>query len=212
MIGRIRGELIEKQPPFVLIEAFGVGYEILTPRTSVYHLGKPGEQVVLYTHFVVRKDAQELYGFITKSDRRLFQALININGIGAKMGLEILSGIDSATFVHCMKSQDHGLLCSIPGIGKKTAERIVMELKDKIDKISYEMDELSKKNVFEDNVNVISPENSGFAAKNIINEAINALETLGYKKKDAEKSVKKVQSQATTLEEMIKLSLKTAQT
>ncbi|MBK2126100.1 Holliday junction branch migration protein RuvA [Fangia hongkongensis] len=204
MIGRIRGELIEKQPPLVLIEAYGVGYEILTPMSSIYHLGETGKEVILYTHFVVREDLQQLYGFSTKSDRRLFQELIKVNGIGAKMALAILSGMDGATLVHCIDSKDHALLCSIPGIGKKTAERIVIELKDKLDKLTGEMDGFSS--------NITSIDGAALTRKtDASSEAVGALEALGYKHKDAQSAVKKVQKEGQSLEETIKLALQMAQ-
>ena len=209
MIGRLRGNLIEKQPPLILIEAFGVGYEVLTPMTSIYCLGEIGDEVILYTHFVVREDSHQLFGFATKSDRRLFQELIKVSGIGAKMALAILSGMDSATLVHCIESQDHGLLCSIPGIGKKTAERLMIEMRDKINKLSLEC--LLKSNDSLHQTFEQTKQNSSSnqkSEKSLFSEAVNALETLGYKTKDAEHRIAKVKNQASSVEELIRMALK----
>ncbi|WP_119343847.1 Holliday junction branch migration protein RuvA [Facilibium subflavum] len=217
MIGRIKGELLEKQPPMLLVETYGIGYEILAPMTSIYTLGEVGNQVVLYTHFVVREDAQQLYGFATKSDRRLFQELIKINGIGAKMALAILSGMDGKTLIHCIESQDHGLLCSIPGIGKKTAERLIIDIKDKINKLSLELHSLTGDNAKQlKNSTIVYQVDESLSStttnnsSSIISEAIHALESLGYKTKDAQSYVYKVKHQACdNVEDLIRLALKT---
>ncbi|WP_116963175.1 Holliday junction branch migration protein RuvA [Fastidiosibacter lacustris] len=217
MIGRIRGELLEKQPPMVLVEACGVGYEVWVPMSSIYQLSDIGQEVILYTHFVVREDIQQLYGFATKSDRRLFQELIKVNGIGAKMALAILSGMDGSTLVKCIESQDHDLLCTVPGIGKKTAERIIIEIKDKINKLALELDALTTGNL---NLNKkVNVQQSGVSNQTetmyqqsaIIHQALDALEALGYKRKEAEKYVHKVKSQADTVEALIRLALQATQ-
>ena len=208
MIGRIRGTLIEKQPPVVLVEAGGVGYEILVPMTSIYHLGALKTEVILYTHFIVREDLQQLYGFVNKFDRVLFQALIKINGIGAKMALAILSGMDGSTLVHCIQSQDHGLLCSIPGIGRKIAERLMIEMKDKIAKLSSALSTQVSNTVAEGQLNKkINTSESFQSAPAILTEAIDALEALGYKRKEAEKAVYKVKSNPSDVEQLIRLAL-----
>ena len=212
MIGRIRGKLIEKQLPLVLVEAAGVGYEIWVPMSSIYKLGEIEQEVVLYTHFIVREDSQQLYGFATKSDRRLFQELIKVNGIGAKMALTILSGMDGPTFLQCIESQDHGLLCTIPGIGKKTAERIIIEIKDKISKLALELDALTH-HVAHGSLSKTSilDEDPTYLQSAMVLQSIDALEALGYKRKEAEKYVHKVKTEAQSVESLIRLALQVSQ-
>lgn len=134
MIGRIRGTLAEKQPPEILVDVAGVGYEIHMPMTSFYQLPAVGEEVVVYTHFVVREDAQLLFGFADKMERGLFRELIKANGVGPKLGLAILSGMSAGQFLASVQNEDVSALVSLPGIGKKTAERLVVELKDRLAK------------------------------------------------------------------------------
>ncbi|MEL7289979.1 MAG: Holliday junction branch migration protein RuvA, partial [Pseudomonadota bacterium] len=134
MIGRIRGTLAEKQPPEILVDVAGVGYEIHMPMTSFYQLPAVGEEVVVYTHFVVREDAQLLFGFADKMERGLFRELIKANGVGPKLGLAILSGMSASQFLASVQNEDVSALVSLPGIGKKTAERLVVELKDRLAK------------------------------------------------------------------------------
>ncbi|WP_440683115.1 Holliday junction branch migration protein RuvA [Cysteiniphilum halobium] len=213
MIGRIKGKLIEKQPPLMLVEAAGIGYEVWVPMSSIYKLGDIGQEVILHTHFVVREDAQQLYGFATKSDRRLFQELIKINGIGAKMALAILSGMDGVTFVSCIELQDHGLLCTIPGVGKKTAERIIIEMKDKITKLVLELDALTH-NITQpvvENSDATESVNISYNTNSIVHQAVNALEALGYKRKEAEKYVHQVRNDANSVESLIRLALQGTQ-
>ena len=121
MIGRIQGVLIEKQPPVVLVDVQGVGYEIQAPMTTIYQLPELGEQVTLHTHFVVREDAQLLYGFAEQRERALFRTLIKVNGVGPKLALTILSGIETDDFVRCVREDDTATLVRLPGVGKKTA-------------------------------------------------------------------------------------------
>jgi len=132
MIGRIRGKLIEKNPPQILVEAGGVGYEIDVPMSTFYNLPEIGADVTLLTHFVVREDAQLLYGFLTAAERSVFRLLIKISGIGARTALSILSGMTVQMLAQAIAAQDSAMLTRIPGIGKKTAERLVLELKGKL--------------------------------------------------------------------------------
>ena len=132
MIGRIAGMLLEKNPPQVLIDAQGVGYEIDVPMSTFYNLPANGERVTLFTHLVVREDAHLLYGFGSESERRAFRQLVRVNGIGAKIALSVLSGLSVAELAQTITLQETGRLTKIPGIGKKTAERILLELKDKL--------------------------------------------------------------------------------
>jgi Holliday junction DNA helicase RuvA len=131
MIGSLKGRLVEKQPPRVLVEAGGVGYEVEVPMSTAFALPEVGAEVALLTHLVVRDDAHLLYGFATKAERDLFRALIKINGVGPKLALTVLSGISRDAFVVCVRDGDVAQLTRLPGIGKKTAERLIIELKDR---------------------------------------------------------------------------------
>lgn len=203
MISRIRGILIEKNAPAVMVEVGGIGYEVFVPMTTLYQLSEIGQEVILYTHFVVREDAQLLFGFISKADRTVFQELIKVNGIGAKMALAILSGMDRATLLHSFEQQDYQLLCSIPGIGRKTAERLVVEMKDKFNKLIATL-EHTQGDSKEHTVITRAPIN---AHEQNIADAINALEALNFKPKDAEKFVLLVKDQADDVESLIRLAL-----
>jgi len=132
MIGRIRGVLVHKQPPDILVEVGGVGYELQVPLTTLFELPETGSEVSLVTHFVVREDAQQLYGFIDLRDRTLFRHLIKVSGVGPKLGLTILSGMDSNHFARCVQQDDVAALVALPGVGKKTAERLLIEMRDKL--------------------------------------------------------------------------------
>lgn len=132
MIGQLRGTLLEKQPPRLLVDVAGVGYEVEAPMTVFYNLPESGAELTLYTHFVVREDAQLLYGFTGRYERELFRSLIKVNGVGPKMALAILSGIEADRLAACIRDQDTTSLVKVPGIGKKTAERLLLELKGKL--------------------------------------------------------------------------------
>ncbi|WP_301003951.1 Holliday junction branch migration protein RuvA [Arsukibacterium sp.] len=132
MIGRLQGVLLEKQAPDILLDVAGVGYEVQLPLTSFYQLPEPGSQATIYTHFVVREDAQLLYGFITSTERSLFRQLIKANGVGPKLALTILSGMTAQQFVHCVLHDEITTLVKLPGVGKKTAERLVIEMRDRL--------------------------------------------------------------------------------
>jgi len=133
MIGRIEGRLLEKNPPQVLVDVHGIGYEIDVPMSTLYNLPEVGATVVLWTHFVVREDAQLLYGFQNTAERALFRLLIRISGIGPKIALSVLSSMSTQTLSQAIESGEAGLLTRVPGIGKKTAERLILELKGKLD-------------------------------------------------------------------------------
>ena len=132
MLGRIRGTLVEKSPPQVLVEAGGVGYEIDVPMSTFYNLPPLGEPVVLLTHFVVREDAQQLFGFLSADERATFRLLVKISGVGPRTALSILSGLSVAELAQAISTQQSGRLVKVPGIGKKTAERLLLELKGKL--------------------------------------------------------------------------------
>jgi Holliday junction DNA helicase RuvA len=132
MIGRIAGVLLEKNPPQIVVEASGVGYEIEVPMSTFYNLPTSGERVALLTHLVVREDAHLLYGFATESERRAFRQLLKISGVGARTALAVLSGMSVGELVEAVAAQESGRLVKVPGIGKKTAERLLLELKGKL--------------------------------------------------------------------------------
>ena len=170
MIGRIKGILIEKIPPFILLDCQGVGYEIEVPMTTFFDLPDEGSEVSLLTHLVVREDAHLLFGFATTSERHMFRQLIKVNGIGAKVALSILSSIESNELTNAIKTDDTNMLIKIPGIGKKTAERLVLELKDRVKDIEVTQ---SSKNVITN-----------------IDDIENALISLGYSASQASIAIK----------------------
>ena len=203
MIGRIRGHLIEKNPPEILIDVGGVGYEIQLPMTSFYQLPELGQEAVVYTHFVVREDAQLLFGFATKTERTLFRALIKANGVGPKLALTILSGMSAEQFVHCVQHEDVTTLVKLPGVGKKTAERLLIEMRDKL------------KDVFASDEGAVVLNGGSFETQAVIlpevkpaDEAISALMALGYTNAQATKAVKAVAKDGNSSEELIRHALK----
>lgn len=193
MIGRLRGIIAAKKPPECLLDVNGVFYEIQAPMTTFYHLPENGEQTCLYTHFVVREDAQQLYGFFTEQQRDLFRTLIKVNGVGPKLALTILSGMEVDQLIHCVQSNDSQRLISIPGIGRKTAERLIIETKDALAK-------WSTKNA---NDNPTMP-----SANQACDDATAALIALGYKPNDAKRSLDKIDQTDLSSEELIRLALK----
>jgi len=136
MIGRIAGKLAEKHPPQIVVDVHGVGYELDVPMSTFYQLPATGADVTLFTHLVVREDAHQLYGFATESERAVFRQLLKISGVGARTALSVLSGLSVADLRDAVSTQDTGRLTKIPGIGKKTAERLLLELRDRLDKVS----------------------------------------------------------------------------
>lgn len=170
MIGRLKGYLVEKTPPFILLDAQGVGYEIEVPMTTFFNLPEVGSEITLLTHLVVREDAHLLFGFATPTERQMFRQLIKINGIGAKVALSILSSIESNELANAIKTDDTNILIKIPGIGKKTAERLVLELKDKI----KDLDVTKSSKILVTNIDDIE----------------NALISLGYSNRDAAIAIK----------------------
>jgi len=136
MIGRIAGKLLEKHPPQIVVDVHGVGYELYVPMSTFYQLPATGAEVSLFTHLVVREDAHQLYGFATEPERHAFRQLLKISGVGARTALSVLSGLSVADLREAVRSQDSGRLTKIPGIGKKTAERLLLELRDKLEALS----------------------------------------------------------------------------
>lgn len=133
MIGRLRGVVLKKTPPELLLDVNGVGYEVQSPMSTFYVLPDVGQEITIHTHFVVREDAQLLFGFMAESERSLFRTLIKVNGVGPKLALTILSGIEAEQFVYCVQNNDSAALIKLPGVGKKTAERLLVEMRDKFD-------------------------------------------------------------------------------
>jgi len=205
MIGRIRGTLAEKQPPEILVDVAGVGYEIHMPMTSFYQLPAVGDEVVVYTHFVVREDAQLLFGFADKMERGLFRELIKANGVGPKLGLAILSGMSATQFLASVQNEDVSALVSLPGIGKKTAERLVVELKDRLAKFGKAQ-----------SIAVPPPSSDLLSGNTIVEvndareEAQSALIALGYKPAQASKLVDSVYNEGMESEALIREALKAA--
>ncbi|MWZ38984.1 Holliday junction branch migration protein RuvA [Francisella tularensis] len=208
MISFIKGVLIEKDPTALLIDVNGIGYEVFVPMTTFYTLGDIDSQVSLYTHFVVREDAQQLYGFKSKVDKKVFQELIKVNGIGARTAIAILSGMDSKTLLHCIENKDYALLATVPGIGKKTAERLVVEIYDKLLKMANEIyAQTSGTTTTSQDSQAQQAPTSAVLANSIFNESVDALLALGYKQKDAEKMSRSAMGDATTAAEVIRKAL-----
>lgn len=203
MIGRITGMIAEKLPPEVLIEAAGVGYEIQMPMTSFYQLPEVGQQASVYTHFVVREDAQLLFGFADKKERTLFRELIKINGVGPKLGLTILSGMSASQFVQCVSLEDVSTLVKIPGVGKKTAERLLIEMKDKLDKLP----EFGQSGAVS-NIEQSAPGDTLVGVNAAKEEALSALLALGYKAPQANKVINAVYQEGMGSEALIREALR----
>ena len=176
MIGRIRGLLIDIQPPDILLDVGGIGYEIQVPMTTLYELPETGTEVNLFTHFVVREDAQLLFGFLRERDRSLFRHLIKVNGVGPKLGLAILSGMDADAFARAVHRDDTSTLVQLPGVGKKTAERLLIEMRDKLTEAMLTADGDAASTAAADE-------------RDIQAEAESALIALGYKPAEASKAV-----------------------
>jgi Holliday junction DNA helicase RuvA len=199
MIGRIRGKLLEKQAPELLVDVNGVGYEIHAPMTTIYQLPALGEQVELHTHLIVREDAHLLFGFASLQDRALFRALIKVNGVGPKLALTILSGMDVNDFVRCVRDGDTAGLVKLPGVGKKTAERLLIEMRDRLR--DWHADGVA---VSEGAAQLPKREND------YLLEAESALIALGYKPAEATKMIAAVKNEGTTSEILIRAALKKA--
>lgn len=197
MIGKISGLLEEKNTHQAVIQVNGLSYEVEVPVTTSFELPEVGGAVQLYTHFVVREDAQLLYGFLSKQDREMFRVLIKVNGVGPKLGIAILSGLDGASLARCVIEDDVASLVKLPGIGKKTAERLLIELRDRV-----------KSLLVPDTGQGSGAINLAPTTASIIEEAESALIALGYKPLAAAKAIKASKQEDQTLEALIKASLK----
>ena len=196
MIGRLRGTLVEKQPPWLLIEVGGVGYEVETPLSTFYDLPEVDQPLLLLTHLIIKDDGHSLYGFLHEADRLLFRSLLKISGVGAKLALTILSGVNAEGFAQWINDGDVAALTRLPGIGKKTAERLVMEMKDRLGDLTPGTARLP---------------GGGPAvavAKNASAEATAALQSLGYKPAEVMRMVRAVSEPDMDAEEIIRRALK----
>ena len=194
MISRLSGILLRKEPPALLVDVNGVGYELEAPMTTFYDLPAVGEKVTLFTHLVVREDAHLLYGFSREAQRRLFRGLLKVNGVGPRVALAVLSGLADDEFVHCVLSEDIARLTQVPGIGRKTAERLIVEMRDKLPQLSAG--------------SAPAPASTRAAAKDPVSEAMSALIALGYKPNEASRAVRAVPSKDLSAEEIIRQALK----
>ena len=198
MIGLLRGKLIIKQPPELMLDVNGVGYELQASMTTFYDLPELHAEVTLYTHFVVREDAQILFGFSSQSERELFRHLLKVNGVGPKMALAIVSGMSPLEFRQVIHTADIARLSRIPGVGKKTAERLVIELRDRLPK--------SDDGITTSNISHTTPTTSAS------DEAVNALLALGYKPAQASQMIAAYENQGLSVEEMIRQALRASLT
>ena len=191
MIGFLRGRILQRQPPHLLVDVQGVGYEVEAPMSTFYSLPEVGAEVMLYTHLAVREDAHVLFGFGTETERRLFRALIRVNGVGPRLALTILSGVSVENFVRCVRDNDSVALTRLPGIGRKTAERLVVEMRDRLEDAGG--DALTR--------------NVPMTARD---EALSALVSLGYKPPEAGRMLQAIKDTGISSAELIRRALQNA--
>jgi len=194
MIGRLRGIILEKQAPDLVLDVQGVGYEVAAPMSTFCNLPDIDTEVSLYTHLIVREDAQLLYGFATTRERVLFRSLLKVNGVGAKLALTILSGSDVDDFARSVQEGDAASLTRLPGVGKKTAERLIIEMRDRLKEVSAEM-----------GLKPVRTEAAMLAGAK--SEAIEALVALGYKANEADKMIRSMDSDGLNTEDLIRQAL-----
>jgi len=195
VIGRLRGVLLRKEPPALQVDVGGVGYELEAPMTTFYELPAVGESVTLFTHLVVRQDAHLLYGFAREAQRRLFRDLLKVNGVGPRVALAVLSGLSDDEFTRCVAEEDITRLTKVPGIGRKTAERLIIEMRDKLPK----------------DVPLSAPRTAAdglVIPADPVSEAVSALVSLGYKPNEASRAVRGIASKGLNAEEIIRQALK----
>lgn len=200
MIGLLRGRIVKKQPPGLILDVHGVGYELEASMNTFYQLPAAGEEVEILTHLTVREDSHTLYGFGSEEERNLFRALIRVNGVGAKMALAILSGISAAEFGLCIETGDDTRLQRLPGVGKKTAQRLIVEMRDRLD---------------EWHTGALRAEQQAGSrpgAADPVNEAVSAMISLGYRPQEASRLVHAVSADGMDSEALIRAALKAALT
>lgn len=198
MIGRLQGVLVSKKPPAIMVDVHGVGYELEAPMSTFYELPEIGSQVSLHTHLVVREDAHLLYGFLNDNERQLFRTLIRVSGVGPKLALALLSGMSRQEFIHCIQESDITSLTRLPGVGRKTAERLVVEMRDRLKDMAG---------------SAAQPPAAAGAAMipdNPVAEAVDALVALGYKPQEASRMVRLVPGEGLASEEIIRQALQGA--
>ena len=194
MIGHLKGKITSKNPPEILIEVEGVGYEVLCPMSTFYALDNLTEDILLFTHLSIKEDAHTLFGFISKDEKNVFRELIRVNGVGPKVALAILSNLSVQSLVECISTEDADLLAKTPGIGKKTALKLIVELQDRLEKLEL-TGTLEKTRVLNQSSNPNSK------------QAIEALQSLGFKVKEANRMVSKIEDQGLSTEQIIRLAL-----
>ena len=195
MIAQLTGKILSKNPPEVVLEVSNIGYEILCPMSTFYQLGDTGQDVLLYTHLSIKEDAHTLFGFITKDEKILFRELIRVNGVGPKVALAILSHLTVGSLIECISNEDADLLAKTPGIGKKTALKLIVELKDRLDKVEFSSAAI---------IPSAAQSNNNPNAK----KALEALQSLGFKTKEANKMISSIDDQTLSTEELIRQALK----
>jgi Holliday junction DNA helicase RuvA len=191
MINFLRGKLVVKAPPLLVLDVHGVGYEIEAPMTTFYELPVLGVEITLHTHLVIREDSHSLFGFATEADRAMFRTLIKVNGVGPKLALTILSGQSAEQFHQCIHDNDIQALIRLPGVGKKTAERLVIEMRDRLPNLGESV--------------TLMP-----IVGNAKQEAVSALCSLGYKPLDASKMVQGIHTEGKSCEDIIRMALQGA--
>ena len=194
MIGHLKGKIISKSPPEVLLEVQGIGYEVRCPMSTIYELDNLYGDVLLFTHLSIKEDAHTLFGFITKDEKNVFRELIRVNGVGPKVALAILSNLSVHSLVECISTEDADLLAKTPGIGKKTALKLIVELQDRLSKLDL-VGSLANSIEIKQNSNPNSK------------QAIEALQSLGFKAKEANRMVSKIEDQELSTEQLIRLAL-----
>ena len=199
MIGRLTGVLLEKQPPQILLDVNGVGYEVEAPMSTFYRLPALGEKATLHTHLVVREDAQLLYAFADKRDRLLFRELIRLNGVGPKLALALMSGLEVDELIAAVQAQDASVLTRVPGVGKKTADRLLVELKGKFTAWETRPGGAALPGAIQ------AP-----PAVSHTTDAVSALIALGYKPQEASRAVSAIKEEGLSSEELIRRALKGA--
>ncbi len=195
MIGFLRGKLQHKEPPLLLIDVQGVGYEVEAPLSTIFQLPALGQDVQLWAHLIVRQDQQTLYGFATEAERQLFRNLLKVSGVGAKLGLTILSGISVSDFALCVQNEDKAALTRLPGLGRKTAERLIIEMRDRV------------AGGADSKVGATAPSAGPAGSRS---EANNALLSLGYKPAEVRRMLAAVPSDISTTEEILRHVLRSA--
>ena len=194
MIGHLKGQIISKNPPEILLEVSGIGYELLCPMSTFYELGNLNDEILLFTHLSIKEDAHTLFGFISKDEKNIFRELIRVNGVGPKVALAILSHLTVPSLIECIANEDSDLLAKTPGIGKKTALKLIVELQDRLSKV-----ELTSSSISNNAIQKSSNPNT--------QQAIEALQSLGFKTKEANNMVSKIEDKDLSTEQLIRQAL-----